>query len=106
MNLSAPARSQAPLAAMEPSKHKAQSFQAAMIDAWKALADVELLQDLCGAIESITNDSQRCSTPKGKGLRCSTLLGAPLDLRGQDFAILVVLGLALSEAWGCRVLME
>jgi len=57
MNLSAPARSQAPLAAMEPSKHKAQRFQAAMIDAWKALADVELLRDLWGAIESITNDS-------------------------------------------------
>jgi len=57
MNLSAPARSQAPLAAMKPSKREAQHFQAAMDDAWKALADVELLQDLWGAIESITNDS-------------------------------------------------
>jgi len=66
MNLSAPARSQAPLAAMEPSKREAQRFQAAMIDAWKALADVELLQDLCGAIESITNDSQRSSTLPSK----------------------------------------
>jgi len=57
MNLSAPARSQAPLAAMKPSKREAQHFQAAMDDAWKALAHVELLQDLWGAIESITNDS-------------------------------------------------
>ena len=37
-----------------------------MDDAWKALADVELLQDLWGAIESITNDSQRSSTLPSK----------------------------------------
>jgi len=66
LNLSAAARSKAPFVAFESSKRDAKRFQPAMIDTWKALADVELLQDLCGAIESITNDSQRSSTLPSK----------------------------------------